>query len=91
MPINRISLGDGRRILIKDMDLEIMLQQTRVDTVIHIMKRFWIGFRPLRIAQAEEKLLKAWEGLGYYSVHQHAAQQIMEDNRCFPSKLWGYL
>lgn len=48
---------------------EIMLQQTRVDTVIPYYERF---LRELPIIQSlaeapEEKLLKLWEGLGYYS------------------------
>jgi len=64
---------------------EIMLQQTRVDTVIPYYERFLDWFPTLAdLAQApEEKLLKAWEGLGYYSRvrnMQKAAQQIMEDH-----------
>ncbi|UKS66642.1 A/G-specific adenine glycosylase [Rossellomorea marisflavi] len=48
---------------------EIMLQQTRVDTVIPYFNRF-IGKFPTIDALAsadEEEILKAWEGLGYYS------------------------
>src|SRR5574344_1865480 len=48
---------------------EIMLQQTRVDTVIPHFNRF-IEELPTIEALAnvsEEKLLKLWEGLGYYS------------------------
>ena len=64
---------------------EIMLQQTRVDTVIPYYERFLDWFPTIAdLAQApEEKLLKAWEGLGYYSRvrnMQKAAQQIMEDH-----------
>ena len=64
---------------------EIMLQQTRVDTVIPYYERFLDWFPTLAdLTQApEEKLLKAWEGLGYYSRvrnMQKAAQQIMEDH-----------
>ena len=64
---------------------EIMLQQTRVDTVIPYYERFLDWFPTVSdLAQAaEEKLLKAWEGLGYYSRvrnMQKAAQQIMEDH-----------
>ena len=64
---------------------EIMLQQTRVDTVIPYYERFLDWFPTVAdLAQApEEKLLKAWEGLGYYSRVrniQKAAQQIMEDH-----------
>ena len=70
---------------------EIMLQQTRVDTVIPYYERFLDGFPTVAdLAQApEEKLLKAWEGLGYYSRvrnMQKAAQQIMENHGgVFPS------
>ncbi|WP_234396862.1 A/G-specific adenine glycosylase [Bacillus massiliglaciei] len=48
---------------------EIMLQQTRVDTVIPYFNRFMEWFPTLdAFAEAdEEKMLKAWEGLGYYS------------------------
>ncbi|WP_020619677.1 A/G-specific adenine glycosylase [Paenibacillus daejeonensis] len=48
---------------------EIMLQQTRVDTVIPYYKRFLDKFPTLQaLAEApEEEVLKCWEGLGYYS------------------------
>ncbi len=48
---------------------EIMLQQTRVDTVIPYYQRFMEWFPTIEdFAEAdEEKILKAWEGLGYYS------------------------
>lgn len=63
---------------------EIMLQQTQVITVIPYYERFLSWFPTIvDLAQApEEKLLKAWEGLGYYSRvrnMQAAAQQIMTD------------
>ncbi|MBP2623260.1 A/G-specific adenine glycosylase [Streptococcus oricebi] len=63
---------------------EIMLQQTRVDTVIPYYERFLDWFPTVAdLAQAEEeRLLKAWEGLGYYSRvrnMQEAARQIMVD------------
>ena len=70
---------------------EIMLQQTRVDTVIPYYELFLDWFPTVAdLAQApEEKLLKAWEGLGYYSRvrnMQKAAQQIMENHGgVFPS------
>lgn len=70
---------------------EIMLQQTRVDTVIPYYERFLNWFPTIKnLANApEEKLLKAWEGLGYYSRvrnMQTAAQQIMEKHEgVFPS------
>lgn len=48
---------------------EIMLQQTRVDTVIPYFNRFLDWFPTLdALAEAkEDEVLKAWEGLGYYS------------------------
>ena len=48
---------------------EIMLQQTQVQTVIPYYERFLDWFPTVKdLAEApEEKLLKAWEGLGYYS------------------------
>ncbi|MFC7440736.1 A/G-specific adenine glycosylase [Laceyella putida] len=56
---------------------EIMLQQTRVDTVIPYFQRFIEQFPTLDdLAQApEEQVIKAWEGLGYYSrvKNLHAA------------------
>jgi len=63
---------------------EIMLQQTQVVTVIPYYERFLDWFPTIEsLANApEEKLLKAWEGLGYYSRvrnMQRAAQEIMEN------------
>lgn len=48
---------------------EIMLQQTRVEAVIPYYHRFLEHFPDIAsLAAAEEdKLLKCWEGLGYYS------------------------
>lgn len=61
---------------------EIMLQQTRVDTVIDYYYRFMEWFPTIRdLAEApDDRLLKAWEGLGYYSRARNlkaAAQQIV--------------
>ncbi|GGO08882.1 A/G-specific adenine glycosylase [Saccharibacillus kuerlensis] len=62
---------------------EIMLQQTRVDTVIPYFNRFIERFPTIRdLAEApQEDVVKMWEGLGYYSRArnlQAAAQQIVE-------------
>jgi A/G-specific adenine glycosylase len=48
---------------------EVMLQQTRVDTVIPYFERFTERFPTLEaLADADtEEVLKSWEGLGYYS------------------------
>lgn len=63
---------------------EIMLQQTRVDTVIPYYARFLEALPTVQdLADCEEqKLLKLWEGLGYYSRvrnMQAAARQIVRD------------
>lgn len=63
---------------------EIMLQQTRVDTVIPYYRRFLERLPDVpSLAQVqEEELLKLWEGLGYYSRvrnMQRAARVIMKD------------
>ena len=63
---------------------EIMLQQTRVEAVIPYYVRF-LGELPTiadLAACPEDKLLKLWEGLGYYSRVrnlQKAAQVMMAD------------
>ena len=63
---------------------EIMLQQTRVEAVKPYFHRF-IGELPdvKSLAECEEdKLLKLWEGLGYYNRArnlQKAAKQVMEE------------
>ncbi|WP_047981083.1 A/G-specific adenine glycosylase [Ornithinibacillus contaminans] len=62
---------------------EIMLQQTKVDTVIPYFYNFLEKFPTVYdLAQAEEQeVLKAWEGLGYYSRArnlQHAVKEVVE-------------
>ncbi|BCB02768.1 A/G-specific adenine glycosylase [Bacillus sp. KH172YL63] len=62
---------------------EIMLQQTRVDTVIPYFNRFIEKFPTIEaLASApEDDVLKAWEGLGYYSRVrnlQTAAKEVHE-------------
>ncbi|MFC6254633.1 A/G-specific adenine glycosylase [Secundilactobacillus hailunensis] len=61
---------------------EIMLQQTQVNTVIPYYERFMAQFPTVNaLADAPEaQLMKAWEGLGYYSRArnlQKAAKQIV--------------
>lgn len=64
---------------------EIMLQQTRVDTVINYFERFLVRFPTLAdLASASlDDVLKAWEGLGYYArarnLHK-AARHVMEQH-----------
>ncbi|WP_246027867.1 A/G-specific adenine glycosylase [Paenibacillus xylaniclasticus] len=62
---------------------EIMLQQTRVDTVIPFYERFMLRFPTVQaLAEApEEDVLKHWEGLGYYSRArnlQAGAKEVVE-------------
>lgn len=80
---------------------EVMLQQTRVDTVIPYYNRFIESFPTLELlAEApQEYLLKHWEGLGYYSRArnlQAGVREVLEnyggivpDNRHEISKLKG--
>lgn len=62
---------------------EIMLQQTRVDTVIPYYERFLREVPDIAALAAldEQRLLKLWEGLGYYSRArnlQKAARVVTE-------------
>lgn len=64
---------------------EIMLQQTRVETVMGYYHRFLAALPDIAsMAEApEQQLLKLWEGLGYYSRvrnMQRAARQIVEQH-----------
>lgn len=68
---------------------EIMLQQTRVDTVIPYYERFLNSFPSAKALAAadEEVVLKHWEGLGYYRRIQHlhrAAKVLAQDGRDVP-------
>lgn len=63
---------------------EIMLQQTRVEAVKPYYERFMRELPDIEsLAQvSQERLLKLWEGLGYYSRArnlQAAARQVMEE------------
>jgi A/G-specific adenine glycosylase len=59
---------------------EIMLQQTKVDTVIPYFHRFIEKFpTPQALAEADEQeVLKAWEGLGYYSRARNLQNAVRE-------------
>ncbi|GIP34744.1 A/G-specific adenine glycosylase [Paenibacillus sp. J2TS4] len=59
---------------------EVMLQQTRVDTVIPYYHRFLEKFPDVEaLASApEEEVLKAWEGLGYYSRARNLQSAVRE-------------
>lgn len=60
---------------------EVMLQQTRVDTVIPYFERFLKRFPTVRaLAEApEDAVLSHWSGLGYYrrARQLHAAAKVM--------------
>ena len=63
---------------------EIMLQQTQVATVMPYYERFLERFATVEdLAKASlEEVLKAWEGLGYYSRAKHlhqASQRVVRD------------
>jgi A/G-specific adenine glycosylase len=62
---------------------EVMLQQTRVETVLPYYERWMTCFPTLEsLAQAsQQEVLSAWEGLGYYSRARnlHRSAQIVMD------------
>lgn len=70
---------------------EIMLQQTRVDTVKPYYERFLYHLPTIQdLAEApEEVILKLWEGLGYYSrvrnMQEAALQMVAEFGGSFPT------
>jgi len=70
---------------------EIMLQQTRVDTVIPYYDRFIQAFPTVHeLAEAEQQqVLKLWEGLGYYSrarnLHTAAKEVTHQLDGRFPN------
>ena len=71
---------------------EIMLQQTRISAVMGYYERFMQALPdiPALAAVPEERLLKLWEGLGYYSRARNlkAAAEVMvkEYGGAFPKK-----
>ncbi|MEJ5359970.1 MAG: A/G-specific adenine glycosylase [Desulfobacterales bacterium] len=71
--------GDPYRIWVS----EVMLQQTRVETVIAYYARFLRRYPTIaRLAEAApEEVLKAWEGLGYYARARnlHRAARILRE------------
>ncbi len=67
---------------------EIMAQQTRIDTLLSYFERFTRLFPDVKAldAASEDEVLKAWEGLGYYSRARNlkkAASEIVGAGR-FP-------
>lgn len=64
---------------------EIMLQQTRVETVLPYYRQWMAKFPDIKtLAEAsQQEVLAVWEGLGYYSRArnlQHAAKRLMAEN-----------
>src|SRR5699024_1309301 len=59
---------------------EVMLQQTKVDTVIPYFNRFIVNYPTLNdLAEADQQdVLKAWEGLGYYSRARNLQTAVRE-------------
>lgn len=72
---------------------EIMLQQTRVETVVDYYTRFMLAFPTIHsLARArEDAVLKCWEGLGYYSralnLHRAAKTIVNRYHGRFPNSL----
>ena len=72
---------------------EIMLQQTRVETVIPYYERFLRAYPTVeRLARAHlDDVLKAWEGLGYYrrarNLHATASRVVKQHGGRIPEDL----
>lgn len=70
---------------------EIMLQQTQVSVVVPYFERWMATFPDIQsLAQApQEKVLKMWEGLGYYSrarnLHAGAKYIVEHYQGCLPN------
>ena len=74
---------------------EIMLQQTRIAAALDYYRRFLDALPTVEaLAEAEEdKLMKLWQGLGYYSRArnlQKAARVIVERKALDLTSLWQY-
>lgn len=80
---------DAYRVLVS----ELMLQQTRVETVIPYFERFLSRFPTVEaLAEApEDDVLHAWQGLGYYrrARHLHAAARAVVARGGFPRDVDG--
>ena len=63
---------------------ELMLQQTQVKTVIPYFKKFTKNFKTLNSLSrcSEQKILKLWEGLGYY----RRARNLLATSKVLVSK-----
>ncbi len=78
--------GDPYRIWVS----EVMLQQTRVDTVVSYYERFLKAFPDMAaLARSDQQeVLRVWEGLGYYArarnLHRAAGVVVDRFGRCLP-------
>src|SRR5580658_3079410 len=76
---------------------EFMLQQTQVATVLPYFQRWMVEFPDFRVLAAapEARVLKLWEGLGYYRrarhLHQLAKIVAAEPGRERTPEGWGEL
>lgn len=68
---------------------EVMLQQTRVETVIPYYHKFLQLFPTIEaLAEApEDEVLKAWEGLGYYSRVRNLQSAVREVKEQYGSRV----
>lgn len=74
---------------------EIMLQQTQVETVRGYFTRFVSDFPTVAAlaAASQQQVLKAWEGLGYYTRArnlQKAAQAVVSQGGRLPQSVAGW-
>ncbi len=72
---------------------EVMLQQTRADVVVDYFKRWMQQFPTvMELAKAPvESVLKAWEGLGYYSRARNLHEAAKKLLRGFPTDYDGWI
>ncbi len=76
---------------------ELMLQQTRVETVVPYFLRFIERFPDLAslASAAEGEVLALWSGLGYYSraraLHRGARVLVLERDGSFPEDVEGWM
>ena len=74
---------------------EIMLQQTRVAAVLGYYARFLAAFPTVEALAAapEDRLMKLWEGLGYYSRARNLqkAAKLVAERGAFPGTYGGLL
>lgn len=76
---------------------ELMLQQTRVETVVPYFLRFTERFPDLAslAAASEAEVLSLWSGLGYYSraraLHRAARIVVREGSGRFPEDVEGWM